>query len=276
MRTSFPYAKINIGLYVVERRADGYHNLQTVFYPIPLHDNLEISQLNEEEGPYRLQIAGNAIEGNADDNLVIKVYNHLKKDFDLPPIDIYIYKRIPTGAGLGGGSSDAAAMMRALNEKFQLGMTADEMEKRIAGLGADCPFFIQSIPAYAEGIGDQLQPIAVSLKGWTLLLIKPDIFVSTKEAYGGVCPQQPQHDLRMALQQPIENWKNTISNDFERSVFLHHPEIAAIKQTLYDMGATYASMSGSGSTVFGLFKHPIDEAPEIFKNCFVYQETLKI
>lgn len=276
MIPTIPYAKINIGLYVTERRADGYHNLQTVFYPIPLHDNLEVKPLRigAPTQRYALQIAGNEVQGSLDDNLVVKVYNQLCNDFELPPIDIYLYKRIPTGAGLGGGSSDAAAMMKLLNEQFQLGLSYEEMEQRVSKLGADCAFFIQSRPAYAEGIGDILSPISLSLKNKYLLLVKPDIFVSTREAYAGVTPQYPANDLRKALQQPIEEWKNTVFNDFEKSVFLAHPEIAAIKQTLYDMGAIYASMSGSGSTVFGLFNHPVEAATEVFNNCFVFQEKL--
>lgn len=271
---AYPNAKINIGLYVVERRADGYHNLETVFYPIPLQDNLQISPLKNSDRPYSLQLAGNAFEGNPDDNLIVKVYHSLKEDFDLPPLDIYLYKRIPTGAGLGGGSSDAAFMMRMLNKAYNLGLTAEEMEQRVARLGADCAFFIQDRPAYATGIGDVLSPCCLSLKGLTLLLVKPSTFVSTKEAYGGVRPQQPEHDLRTALSAPIETWRETVKNDFEISVFQHHPEIAAIKQTLYDMGAVYASMSGSGSTVFGLFSHPIEGAERIFADCFVFQQTL--
>lgn len=274
MPITFPHAKINIGLYVIERRPDGYHNLQTVFYPIPLHDNLEISPLTKSDAPYSLLTAGNPIEGCPDDNLVVRVYKELQEEFSLPPIEINLFKRIPMGAGLGGGSSDAAAMMCMLNEEYNLQLTQADMEQRIAHIGADCPFFIRSKPAYAEGIGDRLSPIPLSLKGWTLLLVKPSTFVSTKEAYSGVTPQQPEHDLREALQQPVENWRGLVCNDFERSVFQHHPEIAAIKQTLYDMGASYASMSGSGSTVFGLFRHPVEEASAIFSDCFVFQEKL--
>ena len=273
---AFPNAKINIGLYVVERRPDGYHNLETVFYPIPLHDNLQISPLNNSDQPYLLQMAGNTIEGNPEDNLIIKVYHNLKKDFDLPPLDIYLYKRIPTGAGLGGGSSDAAFMMKAIAEAFDLDISEEEMEKRVATLGADCAFFIKNQPAYATGIGDILTPCPVTLKGKTLILVKPQTFVSTKEAYGGVVPQQPEYDLRQALTAPIETWKNTVKNDFEISVFKHHPEIAAIKETLYNMGAIYASMSGSGSTVFGIFSHEVEEAERIFSDCFVYQQQLSI
>ena len=266
----FPNCKINIGLNILRKREDGYHDLATVFYPIPLHDNLEIKRLSEQEEPYRLLLSGNKIEGNPESNLIVRVYNDLKQEFNLPPLDIHLYKRIPTGAGLGGGSSDAAYMIKMLNEEFSLGFTNEEMEHRIAPYGADCAFFVREQPAFATGIGDQLTPINLSLKGYHLLLVKPDDFVSTKEAYAGVVPQAPEHDLMTAIQAPIETWRTTIVNDFERSVFVSHPRIAAIKQTLYDMGAIYAAMSGSGSTVFGIFKSEPMEYEEVFKDCFTF------
>lgn len=271
---SHPIAKINLGLYVTERRTDGYHNLETVFYPIPLKDVLEIKPLRGSNAPYQFQMAGNAIAGRPEDNLVIRVYEETKRDFDLPPLDIYLYKHIPTGAGLGGGSSDAAYMMKALNEDFGLGLTNEEMERRVARLGADCAFFIQERPAFATGIGDQLTPFDLSLKGLTLILVKPAVSVPTKEAYAGIVPQTPDNDLRQALKAPVETWRETVRNDFEQSVFTAYPEIAAIKQTLYDMGAIYAAMSGSGSAVFGLFRHPHEEAERVFGDCFVFQQTL--
>ena len=271
---AFPICKINLGLYVIRRREDGYHDLETVFYPVPLHDNLSIAPLRMSDAPYALQIAGAPIAGDAESNLIVKVYRQLCEDYELPPLDIYLYKRIPMGAGLGGGSSDAAAMMRLLNDTFSLGMTCEEMEQRVARLGADCAFFIQARPSFATGIGDQLQPINLSLKGWTLVLVKPDTFVSTREAYDGVVPQQPAVPLLEALSQPVETWRAVVKNDFEESVFRAHPEIAAIKETLYDMGATFALMSGSGSTVFGLFRHHMEGLGEVFPDCFIYQARL--
>lgn len=270
----FPIAKINIGLYVTRRREDGYHDLETIFYPIPLHDNLSISPLKMSDAPYQLQTAGHKIEGNSEDNLIVKVYKQLAEEFDLPALDIYLYKRIPMGAGLGGGSSDAAAMIKLLNETFDLGLSTEDMERRVARLGADCAFFVQGKPAFATGIGDILTPIELSLSGMHLVLVKPDIFVSTKEAYGGIVPATPEHNLLEAIKAPIAEWRHTVSNDFEKNVFRLHPEIAAIKQTLYDMGAVYASMSGSGSTVFGLFQHAVEEAERVFDDCFVWQSKL--
>ena len=273
---AFPICKINLGLNVVRRRDDGYHDLETVFYPVPLHDNLSIAPLRLSDAPYALQTVGAPIAGDAESNLIVKVYRQLCEDYELPPLDIYLYKRIPMGAGLGGGSSDAAAMMRLLNDTFALGMTCEEMEHRVARLGADCACLIQARPSFATGIGDQLTPIDLSLRSWTLVLVKPDTFVSTKEAYGGITPRQPEVALTEALLRPVEEWRAVVKNDFEESVFRAHPEIAAIKATLYDMGAAFALMSGSGSTVFALFRHHMDSLDEVFPDCFVYQATLKL
>lgn len=269
-----PNCKINIGLNVVARREDGYHNLETVFYPIPLRDNLEIKVIEDEDVPYRLNLGGKPVEGDAKDNLVVKVYLSLKEEFNLPAVDIFLYKNIPMGAGLGGGSSDAASMMCGLNEMFDLGLSAEDMEQRVAKFGADCAFFIKSRAAYATGIGDILSPIALSLKGKYIVLVKPDVFVSTKEAYAHVVPHPAETPLAEAIKHPIAEWKDTVINDFEASVFPNHPELAAIKQTLYDMGAEYAAMSGSGSTIFGIFDRPVDEAKSVFEKHFVFVKKL--
>ena len=270
-----PNCKINIGLNVVSKRTDGYHNLETVFYPIPLRDNLEFKEIKDEEDcAFRLTQEGVKVEGRPEDNLVVKVYLSLKDEFELPPLDIFLYKHIPMGAGLGGGSSDAAAMMRGLNEIYELGMLEYEMEKRIAKFGADCAFFIQNTPAYATGIGDELTPINLSLKGKFIVLVKPDVFVSTKEAYAHIHPYAADTPLLKAIAQPMEHWKDMVVNDFEASVFPLHPELPAIKQTLYDMGAIYAAMSGSGSTIFGIFDRPVPEAKSVFNKDFVFTQKL--
>lgn len=273
---TLPCAKINIGLYVTAKRPDGYHDLETVFYPIPLRDQLEITRLNNSADTYSLRMSGNRIECNPEDNLVTRVYRSLQQEFELPPVDVFLRKNIPTGAGLGGGSSDAAFMMQALNEEFGLNLSASEMERRMSTFGADCAFFVRCRPSYATGIGDVLTPLNLSLRGYYLLLVKPDDFVSTREAYAGVRPAAPRFDLRQALNRPVETWRETVSNDFEKSVFTTHPNIAAIKETLYDMGAVYASMSGSGSTVFGLFRRPVDEAHKVFEDCFVFTQQLSL
>ncbi len=270
-----PNCKINIGLNVVSKRPDGYHNLETVFYPVPLRDNLEVKPLDDTAEPYRLTVGGAKVEGQAADNLVVRVYLALKEEFGLPPVDIFLYKNVPMGAGLGGGSSDAASMMLLLNEMFSLGLPPEEMERRIAPFGADCAFFVRNRPAYATGIGDKLSPIPLSLRGKFILLVKPDVFVSTKEAYARVTPRPADYPLREAIMQSIETWRGTVVNDFEASVFPNHPELAAIKQTLYDMGALYAAMSGSGSTLFGIFDRPVEEeARKLFSAAFVFSKQL--
>lgn len=273
----FPCCKINLGLNVVSKRPDGYHNLETVFYPIPLTDNLEVIEAPNLSTPYVLHQTGNHIEGDPDNNLVVRVLNQLRETYpQIPPVEIWLHKRIPSGAGLGGGSSDAAFMMRLLNEQFELGMSSDDIEYRLSRLGADCAFFNRSVPSFATGIGEQLMPINFTLAGWNLVLVKPDIHVSTREAFSRITPRRPKHSLLESLSHPVETWRETIVNDFEESVFSYHPEIAAIKMTLYDMGATYASMTGSGSSVFGLFHNRQPEAEDIFKHHFVYETRLRI
>ena len=269
-----PNCKINIGLNIVSKRSDGYHNLETVFFPIPLRDNLEFKEIENEDVPYRLVSGGVPIEGKPEDNLIVKVYLDMKAEFNLPALELSLYKNIPMGAGLGGGSSDAAAMMKGLNEAYNLQLSAEDMEKRLAKFGADCPFFVRNKPAYATGIGDELTNCNVSLKDKFIVLVKPDVFVSTKQAYAYVTPKLPAIPLAEAIKLPIETWKEQIVNDFEQSVFPFHPELPAIKQTLYDMGAVYASMSGSGSTMYGIFNRPTPEANEVFDKCFVYTKKL--
>ncbi|MDO5075020.1 MAG: 4-(cytidine 5'-diphospho)-2-C-methyl-D-erythritol kinase [Bacteroidales bacterium] len=273
----YPCCKINLGLNIVARRSDGYHNLETVFYPIPLHDNLEVLEARNATAPYLLHQTGLDVEGSPDNNLVVRVLNLLREDYkQIPPVEIWLHKRIPSGAGLGGGSSDAAYMMRLLNEQFGLEMTDEDIEFRLSRLGADCKFFYHSRPAYATGIGDVLTPIPFDLAGWDFVLVKPNIHVSTREAYSLVQPKPSHENLLLSLDRPIETWRDTVTNDFEASVFAQYPQIAAIKQTLYDMGAVYASMSGSGSSVFGLFRKSQPEAEEVFRDCFVYETKLRM
>lgn len=258
---TFPNAKINLGLNITEKRPDGYHNLETVFYPVPVEDALEIhvqnytqpSTLNPRPIKYSLHQAGLCIDGKDEDNLIVKAYLMLDKIFDLPPVDIHLYKHIPSGAGLGGGSSDAAFMLKLLNERFGLGLTDGKLEEYAATLGADCAFFIKNSPTYAEGIGNLFSPVSLSLKGYQILLVKPDIFVSTREAFSLIKPHQPEYSLKETIAMPIGEWRKKMVNDFEASVFPQYPAISKIKDTLYDNGAIYASMSGSGSSVFGLF-----------------------
>ena len=219
---AFPIAKVNLGLNVVEKRPDGYHNLETVFYPV---------------------------EGDEQRNLVVRAYQLLKADFPtLPRIHTHLWKGIPTQAGMGGGSSDCAYMIRLLNESFQLNLTDEQMIAYAARLGADCAFFIKCTPCYAEGIGERMTPICLDLTGWHIGIVRPDIPVSTKEAFSHIHPHYPERNCREVVSQAVETWRDELTNDFEESVFALHPEIGAVKERLYDMGATYAAMSSSGGS----------------------------
>ena len=275
---SFPIAKINLGLNVVEKRPDGYHNLQTVFYPVPIKDALEVHVMDEafpSDYDCDLKVTNIAIEGDEQRNLVVRAYQLLKQDFPtLPRIHSHLWKGIPTQAGMGGGSSDCAYMMLLLNQQFQLGLTDEQLIEYAAKLGADCAFFILSRPCYAEGIGEKLQPIDLSLSGYYIAVVRPDIPVPTKEAFSRIRPHYPAQNCRETVMQPVETWRDTLINDFEESVFALHPEIGNIKQQLYDMGATYAAMSGSGSALFGLFKKQPDSLSQEFPNMFTFSSIL--
>lgn len=258
---SFPQAKINLGLNIVERRPDGYHNLETVFYPVPLCDALELQPMSPyfpSCGDCDIKVTGISVEGNEQNNLVVKAYNMLKAEF--PSIDrmhAHLHKAIPTQAGMGGGSSDCASMLMMLNEMCRLGLSREQLTERAARLGADCPFFIVGRPAYAEGIGERLTPVDLDLSGWWLAVVRPPIPIPTKEAFALVTPAKPEKNCCDIVGLPVENWRELLVNDFERSVFTQHPEIAALKQRLYDMGAVYSAMSGSGSAVFALFRQQV-------------------
>ncbi len=271
---TFPCAKINLGLNIVSKRPDGYHNLETVFYPIPLTDALEIKYMDEKfpsESPCDLKITGNDVDCNEEDNLVIKAYQLLAADFQLPRVHAHLVKRIPTQAGLGGGSSDAAYMIRLLDERFRLNIGIPEMERYAAKLGADCAFFITADPSYAEGIGDVLMPADVpgaGLGGYYLAVVKPSVAVSTRDAYAAIVPKTPTMCCRDIVRQPIETWKDELVNDFEAPIFVMHPELAAIKQSLYDAGAVYAAMSGSGSALFGIFREQPTGLEKEFEGMF--------
>lgn len=273
---TFPNAKINLGLNIEEKRPDGYHNLETIFYPINLQDALEVTRRENNDKEYTLHISGSPLEGEPEDNLVVKAYKLLKKDYPgLLPVDIHMYKHIPAGAGLGGGSSDAACMIKLLNDKFSLGLSTERMEEYAVKLGADCAFFIRNKPVFATGIGNLFEPVELSLKGYHIILIKPDIFVSTRDAFAEIKPVRPAVSLKEIVKQPMETWKHSMKNDFEDSVFKKFPEIAAIKDELYDLGAVYAAMSGSGSSVYGIFKAPIENVEDKFCGCFCRQRALE-
>lgn len=270
----FPNAKINLGLNVVARRDDGYHDIETVFYPIGLCDALEVMPADT----LSLRMYGTPVAGTWDDNLVVRAFRMLQVDFDLPNVAIGLLKKIPMGAGLGGGSSDAAFMLKLLDEAFGLGLSNDMLERYAARLGADCAFFVRNRPVFAEGIGNEFSDIALSLAGWRIVLAKPDVHVSTAEAYAHVSCCRRQVSLRSALQRPVAEWRNCVYNDFEESVFPLYPVLADIKQRLYDLGAVYAAMSGSGSTIYGLFApatEPCALSSDVLFGCKIYNMVLQ-
>ena len=274
---TFPNAKINLGLDVVERRPDGYHNLETVFYPIPLEDILEITTTDVSGAPDCAFTMHNAsFEGSNDDNLVVKAYSILAADHKLPKVEMTLYKNIPTGAGLGGGSADAAFALKMLNSIAGLGLSDDKLEEYAARIGADCAFFIRNTPAYATGIGNILAPATCNLGGYTIALVKPDIHISTKDAYSLVRPAAPETPLTGIAVMPVEEWKGRMKNDFEKSVFATHPSMEKIKEELYAMGAVYASMSGSGSAFFGIFNKELslDKLQEHFPGMFCWSRKM--
>ncbi|TAF45325.1 MAG: 4-(cytidine 5'-diphospho)-2-C-methyl-D-erythritol kinase [Sphingobacteriales bacterium] len=262
----FPNAKINIGLNITSRRSDGYHNVETVFYPVKINDALEIIEAPQ----MGFETSGIAIPGLAQDNLCIKAYNLLRQDFNLPNIHIHLHKIIPIGAGLGGGSADAAFFIKLVNDKFELGLTDEAMQSYCQLLGADCAFFIQNKPLFACGKGDVFKPIALDLSDYMIVLVMPPVHVSTAEAYRGVQPKFPHQNLQPLIKLPINQWQGKIVNDFEPHIFKAHPQIREVKTKLIEAGAIFALMSGSGASVFGIF----DSTPDVsfFKQmgCIVF------
>lgn len=257
---TFPNAKINLGLNVVERRSDGYHNIETLFYPVALSDILEVLPGHD----FLFETSGFHLDSEPEKNLVVKAYLLLKQKYDLPPVKIHLHKVIPFGAGLGGGSSDAAFMLKLLNQIFEIGLSAAQLKTIASEIGADCPFFIANQPAFATGTGNQLVAIDLDLSRYQLVLVKPPFGVNTANAYKVIKPYRQSTSIKDIVTGPIETWKDNLKNDFEKPVFEVFPEIESIKQSLYDLGAIYASMSGSGSAVFAFFSDNLID----FKSCF--------
>ena len=250
---SFANAKINIGLLITAKREDGYHNIETIFYPVQLYDVIE-TRVSEA---FSFTAHGLPIpEGGI--NLCEKAFALLQKDFDIEPVSIDLIKNIPIGAGLGGGSADAAFVLKALNELFSLQLSSTELEAYAARLGADCAFFIENKPVFAAGIGTEFEEINLDLSTYYIVLVNPGIHISTQEAYSNVHPQTPTMDLKRAIQLPIQEWKYRIVNDFELGIFQKYPSIEKLKNAFYEKGALYAAMSGSGSTVFGIFEDKVN------------------
>lgn len=261
----FPPAKINLGLSIISKRNDGYHELETCMLPIPFFDILEILPANE----FSFHQSGLEIPGLKGDNLCEKAFRLLHKKHTIPNAMIHLRKQIPMGAGLGGGSSDAAYILKGLNELFRLELSDEDLENLAAELGSDCPFFIKNEAQLAKGRGEKLTPVNLTLKGYFLVLLNPGIHVGTKEAYAGVKPSMKEKPLEVLLENPISIWQNEIINDFEQSIFANHPKIETLKQELINVGAMYAAMSGSGSSVFGIFQNEV-EIPSILKEDLVF------
>ena len=251
---SYPNAKINLGLNVVRKRSDGFHDIESVFYPVPWRDILEIVPVKEGRGEIVFTSSGLEIPSDGNPNLCERVYGLMHDEFWLPSIKMHLHKIVSIGAGLGGGSADAAFTAIMLNELFELKLSVDKLEQIVGQVGSDCPFFIRNKPVYVTGKGEMLKSFDLELSGYWIMLINPKIHVGTKEAYSGIKPAESNVSLQHLLRQEMSEWKSAIVNDFEKSVFSKHPVIVGIKDDLYAQGANYASMTGSGSTVFGLFE----------------------
>ncbi len=267
---SFPNAKINLGLDITEKRPDGFHNIESCFYPIEWTDVLEIIPSQE----LKFSSAGIPIPGESNSNLCLKVYEALKKDFDIPPVHIHLLKNIPIGAGMGGGSGDAAFTARMLNDLFELGLSSEKLEDYVRPLGSDCAFFIKNSPVFAYGKGDQFRNISLSLKGYSIIVLYPQLHISTKEAYSGIIPRSPALPIEELIRKDIREWKTLLKNDFETSLFPKYTILKELKETLYEEGALYASMTGSGSALYGIF----EKAPKLtssFSGCIAWEGTLQ-
>lgn len=272
----YPNAKINLGLSIVNKRSDGFHDIETVMYPIPLFDKITLTR-NENSAPAQKLVfssTGLAIDGKPESNLIVKAFNLLVADYDMPATQIHLEKIIPFGAGLGGGSADCAFTITALNQLYQLKLTNKQMKSYAAALGSDCPFFISNKPALAKGRGELLSETSVNLEGQFLVLVIPPFGINTKQAYSMVKPQQPKIPVEALIKQPLEFWKNALTNDFEASVFKQQPGIEAVKNALYEQGAIYASLSGSGSASFGIFNSPQNLNNIFPENYFVWSTQL--
>lgn len=253
---AFPGCKINLGLHILRRRPDGYHDIDTAFYPVPWSDFLEFLPARE----LAFTCTGLEIPGERMDNLCLRAYRLLKQDHSLPPVQGHLHKLVPMGAGLGGGSADAAHTLRLLNAIFSLSLTPAQLADYARRLGSDCSYFLMNQPARGTGRGDILEPLSIDLRGFYLVVVTPPVHVSTAVAYAGVEPKLPEEPLHITLARPVDQWKTTLRNDFESTVFSRYPQLAEVKGRLYDQGAVYASLSGSGSSLYGLFRSAISRA----------------
>ncbi|WP_283687737.1 4-(cytidine 5'-diphospho)-2-C-methyl-D-erythritol kinase [Dysgonomonas sp. Marseille-Q5470] len=267
---TFPNAKINLGLNIVSKRPDGYHNLETVFYPLAIKDALEII-VKDGQGKDTFFESGIKVDASPETNLVMRALSLMRKHYDFPFVEVHLLKKIPFGAGLGGGSADASFMLKLLNQTFQLNASDEELIRLAVQLGADCPFFIYNHPVFATGIGEVFEKIELSLKNYYFVLIKPEIHVPTKDAFALISPKQPKQSLKEIVKLPVAEWRGLMENDFEESVFAKYPAIGDIKNSLYRQGALYASMSGSGSSVYAIFTEQVENLESVYKDCFCQQ-----
>ena len=271
----YPNAKINLGLFITGRRSDGYHLLETGFLPIPLCDVLEIS-LADDAAEDQLEVVGAIETGALSDNLVLRAVRALHAVRPFPALSLRLTKHIPSGAGMGGGSADASFTLTAVNELCSLGLSPEELERIAVQLGADCPIFVRNQPALGRGIGELLSPLSLpQLEGYHLTIVKPEIHISTAEAFRGLLPIKPMEtSLEALLSEPITSWSSAVINDFEPSLFPRYPELKEIKEKLYDLGADFALMTGSGAALYALSKEPLPLATFEGKGYFLWQGTL--
>jgi 4-diphosphocytidyl-2-C-methyl-D-erythritol kinase len=250
----FSKSKINLGLNILSKRSDGYHNIESIFYPIELCDVIEILPSKS----FQLSIEGNTVDCPVEENLCYKAFNLFKKEYSIGNVHIILYKKIPSGAGLGGGSSNAACVLVGLNQLFELNLTTEQLQQFAAQLGSDCPFFLYNRPMFAHDTGTELSPVNLSLNNYHIVVIRNNVHISTRWAYSQIKPKQPEVSIKHVVQQyPIHEWKYYLKNDFEEPVFSNYPELAQLKKMLYDLGALYTSMTGSGSAIYGIFPEPL-------------------
>ncbi len=271
---SFPNCKINIGLNIIQKRPDGYHDIETIFLPVPLSDILEVIPASDNSNPFNLEVTGIAVDCAPEKNLCVRSYQLLQKEYNLPPADIHLHKVIPSGAGLGGGSSDAAFMLKMLSKLFNLCLSEDELCNLASTLGSDCAFFIKNRALFGYGRGNLFHETTGLTYPVKIVIIHPGINVSTAEAYASITPRRPETGIEELIQQDISKWKDTLKNDFEEPVFQKYPQIRKIKEMLYEHGAVYASMSGSGSAVYGLFTENMPPSAEMFPGMFYYSSSI--
>lgn len=270
---SFPKAKINLGLRITGKRPDGFHDIETIFYPIGLSDALEFVELCTPVSHDHIKVTGLVPDSSPEDNLVMRAVDKLRRRFSFPALDIHLHKAIPSGAGLGGGSSDGACMLKALHRKYEFSFSVNEMKEMALELGSDCPFFIDCNPSVATGRGEKLNPVAPLLDGFYLVLVNPGIHVSTRDAYANCNPSEPESDLVDLYNRPLEEWKKLIKNDFESFVFKTYPVVRELKESFYKAGASYSSMTGSGSSVYAIY-HSKPRLPAKLKKHLVWEGTI--